>query len=80
MKTTGIIYSERTIGNGITAYEVLNADTMRVLAEYHIIDHSTEQGTLYLVHRAEDTNKAVWVDNIAQAWAVCKQDYMARVK
>lgn len=80
MKATNIIYSERTIGNGITAYKVLNADTMQVLAEYHIVDHSTEQGTMYLVHKAEDTSKAIWVDNIAQAWAVCKQDYMARVK
>lgn len=79
MKATNIIYSERTIGDGITAYEVLNANTLQTLAEYHIVDHSTEQGTMYLVHRAEDTSKAVWVDSIVQAWAVCQQDYIARV-
>lgn len=79
MKTINIIYAEHIIDEGITAYKVLDADTMRILAEYRIIDHSTEQGTMYLVHRVEDTSKAVWVDNIVQAWAVCKQDYAARV-
>ena len=79
MKTINIIYAEHTINDGITAYEVLDADTMATLAEYRIVDYSTEQGTMYLVHRAEDASLAVWVDNIVQAWAVCKQDYMARV-
>lgn len=71
MKTNNITCTEQIIDDGIIAFKVQNT-------EYRIVDHSTEQGTMYLVHRAEEPSRAVWVDNIVQARQVCKQDYMAR--
>ena len=73
-----IVFTETYIKPGVVCVDVSDTDTGRVLAIYWIVDHSTEQGTMYLVSRGEDITKTAWVYNIVQALAVCQEDYMAR--
>lgn len=74
-----IIFTETYVKPGVMRVDVSNENTGRVLAIYWIVDHSTAQGTMYLVSRGEDSTKTAWVYNIVQALAVCQKDYMARV-
>ena len=71
------MYNCKITGEGFFKFQVYGK-LYEVLAEYNIIDHSTEQGTMYLVQRAEDTTKQMWADDIIQAENICKEDYRAR--
>ena len=72
-----MMYNCKTIGDGVYEFNVYGR-LYEVLASYTITDHSTEQGTMYLVQRADDTTKSVWTEDFIQAQDICKADYNAR--
>lgn len=72
-----MMYNNKCVGEGTFKFQIFGK-LFEVLAEYDIIDHSTEQGTMYLVQRADDPTKQAWVDDIIQAEELCKADYKAR--
>ena len=66
-------------GEGVHRYEVISAQTDRVVASYDIIDYSDDTGCMYVVQRTENPAKALRCDTIVQAQAIARADYMARV-
>lgn len=72
-----MIYNCHNTGTGKYIFQVFGK-LYEVLAEYNIFDYSTEQGTMYLVQRADDPTKQMWADDIIQAEDLCKADYKAR--
>ena len=59
-------YTIASKGCGVFELEVINQRN-DALAKYTIIDYSTEQGTLYLAQRTEDSTKQIWTDSYTQA-------------
>ena len=72
-----MMYNCKTIGDGVYEFNVYGR-LYEVLASYTITDYSTEQGTMYLVQRADDKTKSVWTEDFIQAQDICKADYTAR--
>lgn len=72
-----MMYNVKCVGAGFFKFQVFG-QLYEVLAEYNIIDHSTEQGSMYLVQRANEPAKQMWADDFIQAQDLCKQDYKAR--
>lgn len=70
-------YTIASKGCGVFELEVINQRN-DVLAKYTIIDHSTEQGLLYVVQRTEDYTKQLWTDSYIHAIHLCKEDYKHR--
>lgn len=62
---------------GVWLFQILG-EAFRVMAEYNIIDHSTEEGCMYVVCRKEDPTKAVWTEDFIHAQDICKADYNNR--
>lgn len=72
-----MMYNLKTTGEGTYKFQVFGG-LYEVLASYDIIDHSTEEGTMYLVQRSEDHTKAMWTEDFIDAQDICKGDYKAR--
>lgn len=66
-------------GEGVHRYEVISAQTDRVVASYDIIDYSDGASCMYVVQRTEDPAKALRCNTIVQAQVIARADYMARV-
>ena len=64
--------------NGTFQFDIIDSTTNRTKASYRIVDYSTAQGSLFVVHPLLDDSKALRVDTLAQAQEVAKADYMAK--
>lgn len=53
--------------------------TGKIMAEYRITGHHTAQGNMYIVHRVNEPDKAVWTDSLIKAEKICIADHKARV-
>lgn len=73
-----VLFIEKLVDEGITHLLVQDGITGKILTQYTIIDHSTDRGCMYLVHRTGQPDKAVWTDTYIQALQVAKADYRAR--
>lgn len=73
-----VLFIEKFADEGISHLVVQDGVTGKILAQYTITDHSTDRGCMFLVHRTEQPDKAVWTDTYIQALQIAKADYRAR--
>lgn len=72
-----MMWNLKIVGEGMFKFQVFGK-LFEVLAEYDIIDYATNDGTIYLVRRANDHTKQMWTEDFIQAQDLCKEDYKAR--
>ena len=72
-----VLFIEKLQDEGISQLVVQDGATGKILAQYTITDYSTTQGCMFLVHRTNEPDKAVWTDTYIQALQVAKADYQA---
>lgn len=73
-----MLYELHITGEGTFLFQVVDKTTNRTKASYRIVDYSTTQGSLFVVHPLLDDSKALRVDTLVQAQEVAKADYMAK--
>lgn len=68
-----MMYNFYSTGKGTFNFECINENDYLV-AVYRLVDYSTEQGTMFLVQRAENPAIQMWTENFIEAQNLCKRD------